>query len=423
MTLRHLIAVPAATLIVLIGAGCGSSPSSIVTPTTIANQPSATPVLPAYDPPRRFSDTAVDVGSGPVALAGGIAYSYTDTSLVATALATGTPRWSVPLPGASGLVTGPTNQDENRTPPSPQIVTDAAGGNVVVAVYPVSIAGSGTQQDKSETQVIAVDPTGQTRWRQTLGSTSLLPRVVGGVHGPRGAAVVVDAGAETAALDASTGTAWWTTANVQALGVNDDMVIAVQSADSSSDWTGIGLRGGDGTQSWTADFGSTSVIGRAPTLVIAGSGRAVVTGPTNGATLIDTTTGKTVSSFASPRTSLLDSGFNDCAFDSLATVVCWEMNQEDSSPAAIAGFDRQNGHSLWQVTDQDPSRTTSTVTCAYKGVVYGNGQHGAVELDAHTGNDLVVNPGLAPTQVTAGWGLVTDLSDPAHRTAAYRATG
>jgi hypothetical protein len=245
--------------------------------------------------------------------------------------------------------------------------------------------------------------------------------VVGELRDTRGAAIVIDGGNLTAVLDAGSGAIWWTAPNIQPVGVDDDVVISVQSADYSGDWNGIGLHGSDGTQSWNVGFGSTAVTTQPPTLVVASAGRAVVTNNGN-TTLIDTTTGKTVTTLADPDPALLNLGFNDCQFDDRTTLACWETQGQDNPPAAIAGFDSHDGHSLWNVTNHDPNRATVTVTCVYNGVIYGNAQHGPVELDARTGNDLIDNPGLAPTQVTPGWGLVTDLTSQTHPTTAYRAT-
>jgi hypothetical protein len=46
-----------------------------------------------------------------------------------------------------------------------------------------------------------------------------------------------------------------------------------------------------------------------------------------------------------------------------------------------------------------------------------------VILDARTGADAVPDPGLAPTQVLPGYGLITNLTDSEHQTQAYAATG
>lgn len=420
--MKRWIVLSVALLVTLIAAGCGSSPSSsAVSPPGTATS-SAAPALPAYDPPRHFADKAINVGSGPVAVAAGVAYSYTDTSLVATVLATGSRRWSLPLPGASGLVTGPMNQDPNVTPLAPEIVARAAGGSLIVAAYPVTITGSGTQQDTTQIRLVAVDPTGRVQWRQAIAASSVLPRVVGELRDTRGAAIVIDGGNFTAVLDADSGATWWTAPNFQPVGVDGDVVIDVQSADYSGDWNGIGLHGSDGTQSWNVGFGSTGITTRHPTVVAAGVNRAVVTD--NGdTTLIDITTGKTVATLADPDPALINPGFNDCQFDGRATVVCWEVpGLGADSPAAMGGFDSQDGHPLWNLTDQDPHRTTVTVTCVYNGVIYGNAKHGPVELDARSGNDLVDDPGLAPTQVAPGWGLSTDMTSKNHSTNAYQAT-
>jgi hypothetical protein len=134
--------------------------------------------------------------------------------------------------------------------------------------------------------------------------------------------------------------------------------------------------------------------------------------------LLDTATGKKVAALTDPDKPLLSNDFDDCGFDDRTTVVCWEADQVDGT-AGTAGFDPRDGHALWRITDHDATRSPVTVTCLYNGVVYAQGPHGPVELDAHSGDDLVDDPGAAPTQVGPGWGLVTDTDSPS---VAYRAT-
>lgn len=66
-------------------------------------------------------------------------------------------------------------------------------------------------------------------------------------------------------------------------------------------------------------------------------------------------------------------------------------------------------------------RISISTRALYDGVIYGNAQHGPVELDARTGSDLVDDPGLAPTRVAPGWGLYTDLTSRPHPTTACQA--
>lgn len=418
--MKRGIVLPTAIFVTLAAAGCGG-PAASSSPGTAKSGPvSVASALPAYDPPHHFSSAAVNVGNGPVALADGVAYSYSDTGLLATTLATGSPRWSVSLPGVSDMLNGATSQTMLS---APGIVANATGGSLIVAAYSVTVTGSGTQQDKNEVQVVAVNPAGQVVWRQTIAASVWVPHVVGQLHDTRGAGIVIDAGDLTAVLDAGSGTTWWTAPNIQPLDVDGDVVIGVQTPDDW-DWTGMGLRGTDGTQSWNAELGRTGAMSQPPSVMASGTGRAVVNNGVDAVILIDTTTGKTVAKLANTNHVPVDIGFRACRFDGRATVVCWESPGLGSDyPAQLAGFDSHDGHPLWTLTDHDPNRTTITVTCVYHGVVYGNARHGAIELDARTGSDLVDDPGLAPNQVAPGWGLDTGpSSDHPAAVSAYHAT-
>src|SRR5262249_26993610 len=117
------------------------------------------------------------------------------------------PRWSVPLPGVSDMLTGAISQ---KMLSAPGIVANATGGSLIVAAYRDVITGSGTQQDKDEIQVVAVNPSGHVVWRQTIAASVWVPRVVGELHDTRGAGIVIDGGNLTAVLDAGSGATWWT---------------------------------------------------------------------------------------------------------------------------------------------------------------------------------------------------------------------
>src|SRR5581483_3941738 len=103
---------------------------------------------PAYDPPHQFSARGTTVArGGPVVVDGDTAFSYTDTALVAVAMDTGARRWSVPLPGAQGLVSAPRGADPSATqtpPPPPSVVHDAQGEPLIVLAYPAQVQAGGT---------------------------------------------------------------------------------------------------------------------------------------------------------------------------------------------------------------------------------------------------------------------------------------
>jgi hypothetical protein len=112
-------------------------------------------------------------------------------------------------------------------------------------------------------------------------------------------------------------------------------------------------------------------------------------------------------------------------FDNQATVVCSEAGSYDSRrqpPVAVAGFDAHSGQQLWLVTNHDPTRTTFTVTSASHGAIYARTEHRPVVLAARTGTDVVTDPGIAPSQVVRGYGLVTSTVGRTNQTYAFPAT-
>lgn len=391
-------------ILVLISAGCGKQTS------TGSLGTSASPQSYAFDPPRRFADTSVEVGSGPLAIVGSIAYSYTDTALVATDLATGSQRWSVPLPGADNLVTGPMMRNN---PTSPAVITDNNGKELIVASYYTTVEGSGTQQATDQTQVVAVDTGGHVRWNKAVQPADLRPQAVGELHDRRGVAVVVKSGGSTVVLDTISGELRWTANNVTPQGVDGDKVIGVQSGSNKWEWRTVALRGADGTETWAGPIGRSAIARGFPPFLITGSGRLVI--PDHHISLVDTATGKLVAS-------LTPEGFGrfTCLFDGRDVIVCSQSGGLDL-PDKVIGVDANTGQQLWELPSAN--RTTLNVKCAFHGAVYGYTENGNVILDARTGNDAVINADLDPTQVVPGYGLVTDWTSTTRDTKAYRAVG
>lgn len=406
-------------LVALISTGCGSG-TGPPAPTAGsagsrpgANAPAA-PAAPAYDPPRQFAASSVSVGQGHVAIADGVAYSYSDTSLVAIDLATGSQRWSVRLPGAFNLVTGPMSEG---VPPG--VVTDNNGQRLVIAAYYNTANGSGTQQDSDFTQVIAVDPAGKVRWQVPVQPAVLKPHVVGGLKDGRGSSVVLDVH-DTVVLDPASGGVRWTAKRVLPSGVDGDRVLGVRAGERESDpWTAVALRGSDGQQLWTgpALTSGSGIIGRPPALTLAGSGRAIVSGQTESyeaATIVlDTATGKSVTSL--PELLI-------CRFDERDTAVCSKSARSGELSEMVVGLDTASGKQLWKLPDEPTRRTGVNVTAAFHGLVYGGGNRTAVILDARTGADVVTDAKISPMQVLPGYGIVISLGDD-RAAGAYRATG
>jgi hypothetical protein len=157
-----------------------------------------------------------------------MAYAYTDTSVVATDLATTSRRWLVPLPGPANLVTGVDVVPE----PMPAVVTDGTGHEVIVAAYLVVVAGSGTQQDTEQVQVRGINTNGTVRRRHTVHAPlagALQPaRIVDELHDAQGAAVVLYTG-DMLVLDSGSGPVRWDVPQVDPADVDGDTVVGVRA--------------------------------------------------------------------------------------------------------------------------------------------------------------------------------------------------
>ncbi|MUN42600.1 outer membrane protein assembly factor BamB family protein [Actinomadura litoris] len=398
----------------LANAGCSTkSPShGKRTPSSAAASP-----VRYYDPPRRFSAKEVQVGTGPVAVVKDTAYSYVETeegsALVATGLATGARRWSVGLPGATNLTSGPMTEED---PPAPVAVTDGQGQVLIVAAYDTITEGTGTQQDTEQTQVLAVDPAGRTRWHRAAPgpSTALPPKIVGAGRDGNGVSVILNVG-YTMAVDARSGAVLWKRDGVIPRGVDGDKVVGFRSGDD--DWTSnlVALRGRDGTSLWSGPEIRTALAGRVPELVMAGSGRVVVHTSQDGRdTLFDTADGKKVTTLT-PLGGLGNKDFV-CEFDQRDTIVCTEPAMiSGDSPEQTLAFDARSGRRLWSLPDKAAGRVALDVTCAFHGAVYGHAENGDVVVDARSGADVVTgDAALAVTDAVPGYGLVTSGGTQAH---------
>ncbi|TDD98104.1 PQQ-binding-like beta-propeller repeat protein [Actinomadura rubrisoli] len=412
-----LLMLPVAASI-LTNAGCSSkSPSrDKKTPPLAASSGNGRPAH-YYDPPRRFSAKGVQVGTGPVAVVKDTAYSYAETeegsALVATDLATGARRWSVGLPGATNLTSGPMTEED---PPAPAAVTDRQGQVLIIAAYDTVTEGTGTQQDTEQTQVFAVDPAGRTRWHRAgpAPSSALPPKIVGAGRDGSGVSVIVNVG-YTVAVDAQSGTVLWKQDEVVPRGVDGDKVVGFRSGDDQWASNLVALRSRDGTSLWSGPEIRTALAGQIPELVMAGSGRVVVhTSKDDRDALFDTADGKKVATLT-PLGRLGSKNFV-CKFDQRDTIVCTEpAGISGDAPEQTLAFDARSGRRLWSLPDKAAGRMAFDVTCAFHGAVYGHAENGDVVVDARSGADVVTgDAALAVTDAVPGYGLVTSEGTQAH---------
>jgi outer membrane protein assembly factor BamB len=399
---------------VYVRTGSGGNPGTATpTPHTESSPAVRHPIYrygPIYNPPQHFNAAAFNLPGGPPVVANGVAYSYTDDSLVATNMATGVRLWTLPLRGASNLISGPMSQN---SPPVPGIVTDSSGQELIIAAYEDTLPGSGIQASKDQTQVIAVDTAGHVRWDKAAPAPlSALPvSFVASFSDTFGPAIVLDAG-QTIVMDADSGSVRWTAKNVVPRGVASDKIIGEQMGSDEWTWTTVALTGAGGSQMWAGPTYSSLIAGEPPWLITAGPDRLVVPDDSGGTKLVDAVTGNIVTKLA-PQTDLGAADYN-CLFDGKETVVCWQPADNGNPAGHAIGFDARTGQKLWEIP-ANADQVSIDVTCAYDDRVYGNA-NGAVVLNARTGAQIVVDNNItAPTMVVPGYAL--------DGTTVYRATG
>lgn len=398
----------AMTMIILPTQGCTLGPEPIPPepPTTTSSGPptksAPNPSVPTADPPLRFADKPIAVGIGRIAIADGVAYSYTDDGLLATDLSTGSQRWFVPFEDTFKLVTGPMSMNN---PPVPGVIADKDGKTLIVTPYQRFLPGTGTQADNMQTQVVAVDADGRIRWEETLPTG--FEWVAGELHDNGGAAVVLG-GSSTTVLDTATGNVRWAKDGMSHATVDGDQVIGVPATGPGSQLPPVvALRGSDGNQLWASPAPTTSdLISTPPTVRGAGAGRVIVTGDADSyrTSLLDTATGQPVTTMQDNRT---------CMFDELDTVVCWDLAGGNDLPELLVGVDAKTGKQLWQLPDETTQRTSLRVSTAFHGAIYGHATNTSVILDARTGHDIVGDATIEPTYVVPGYGVVEYGTDDA----------
>ncbi|MEW1637465.1 PQQ-binding-like beta-propeller repeat protein [Streptomyces sp. NPDC093801] len=105
----------------------------------------------------------------------------------------------------------------------------------------------------------------------------------------------------------------------------------------------------------------------------------------------------------------------DCQFDGSSTLVCFR----NSKGLSVWAFDTSNGELRWALPNKAANRIAPTVTAVWHGRVYGRTDSGPLALDASTGEDLPMPPGIAPYAVNEYVGLALKGTDAM----AYPASG
>ncbi|MEK2492100.1 PQQ-binding-like beta-propeller repeat protein [Kitasatospora purpeofusca] len=267
-----------------------------------------------------------------------------------------------------------------------------------VAAFPLTVPGQGTTTDHFAVEVDILDlGTGKEAGRVRIAEGTASPGVptVAGVADGRAVVVVptLAGPAVSYAVDLATGSVVWTLPGFEALLIQGGTVTGTSRTrvDDEDRSEVQALSAKDGTVLWKtlADSAGFGLSEFAADKVLVARG--------NTSTLLSTATGEKL-----PLRFLGAPGaqINRCWFDGRATTVCSVGRYGGSE---LTGIDAAGGDILWRIqsTAGAGERVAPTVTAAWHGAVYGRTQRGEdVVLDARTGQDRELSPGVAPYLVS-----------------------
>ncbi|MFG1923003.1 PQQ-binding-like beta-propeller repeat protein [Cryptosporangium sp. NPDC048952] len=415
--LRRYAAIGAVSLLVLAGCSNGEESEPEKSPAPSAPKstgPSPAP-RPAFDPPTKFgpqgaalpaeaSDAKVSAGGTtveplPVTLSGTTAFIASTASLLAVDTVTGRSLATItPTGGSPEATTGSTWVGTN--PAKAPVLWANNGGPTILTTFVVQRPASGTQKAGRAVEVVAVDAkTAKSVWTaqvdvppgldQGAGELAANPIAGDGTTLVVGVRNGTDEG--VVAVDLATKKALWSRTDFRA-GVVSTGVVVGATGSTSDQSSVLALNLADGKQKWSALPGSlgltVSTLG--PALVIAAgknysSAEAVVA-------YLDIATGKVRDRSATDYTDVR------CRFDGKDVTVC-------ARTGWAAALDAATGKTLWELPDQANTRVAPQVTAVWHGAVYGTTDNGPVVLDARSGKDREVAPGLAPMVVNEYIGI------------------
>ena len=388
-------------------------------------------VLTQLQPIGPLTGAASAAGTGTAAGAGAAAGTGTAAGTAAgtgagTAAGTGTGTAAGTGTGtAAGTGTGTGIEAEAEltdVPPGAPVLATLAGRPVVVAAFPVSVAGHGTTLGHDAVQLLVVDAGSHA---VVAGARIDLPVSLTGDSALRAALPVgIGAGVAVVSLqlgpartpasygvDLSAGRLAWQQPGLEAATIVADLVVGARAvAQDRYRVAAVGVQ--DGQPVWTAKGGEalTAQVWAAGPALVAVSTADAGTGVRSLA-LLDAGTGVL-------RSTEPGQGGVTCRFDQQTTTVCY---QSLAGQAWAAGYDATTGRRLWQLPDAAAGRIAPRVSTAWHGVVYGSTDNGTVALDARTGADRPQPPGVAPDLVNGYVGIVA-ATGTRPRAAAHLAT-
>ena len=405
MARRYARSVLAAVVTVVVATACTGGTVGDAEPSGQAGassaQATATSAAPVFDPPKAFAEDGVRVTRDHGALVGPeLAYTptsddeeNTDPTLTvrAISLADGEERWSVQTPvqrpgglrGRNGFLR----------------LTEGPGPLRLVWAGVQLLPGSGTQQDRYELVVGAIDAeAGRQNWSVRMPLTQdVSPEdaevTVVGADDAHVVVTVASAGGTNlgAIADVRAGKLAATPADFVPVGLDGQTVVGRLITGSLGGGVAQGRDIATGQPRWTSE---TKVDDLRAAVVTAGLAQFVEDAVFDSKTLLVSTADGAL------RATL--PGSRDCSAAADDVVVCAGFDQVTALDLA--------GKPLWSLPDEAAGRLKPAVTAVHAGLVYAQA-NGGVILDARTGRDLVTDLEWVPDEVVRGYGIGRDEVD------------
>jgi outer membrane protein assembly factor BamB len=288
--------------------------------------------------------------------------------------------------------------------------------STIVMSYGKETPAQGVQPKRVEYGVVGFDLSGKQSWRTeaaginvVAGATERYVVATYDKHYERGT-TDEDRQRQPAvvAVEAATGKVLWRAADLFAVGVDSETVLAVRETRSGPQIgakTLFGLDIATGQQRWTGPWSGSA--GRTYTASEDGAPVAFVGG---GVMVLDTSRGYGAAhsaSFRDVRTGAelfeeVPSGQSHKCVSDATTVVCAPSSNFDQH---VFAYDLTARKRLWTLPTDQVNQTDTKLRCVVSGRLFVSTSTGGAILDATTGKQLAANLAAAPEQVKGAYGI------------------